>query len=33
MSTLPITTVVTVTVETPQAGLSNPQVNNLCILT
>jgi hypothetical protein len=32
MSTLPITTVVTVTVETPESGLSVPQVNNLCIL-
>jgi hypothetical protein len=31
-STLPITTIVTVSVESPQAGFSVPQVNNLCIL-
>lgn len=31
-STLPITTVVTVSVATPNSGLQVPQVNNLCIL-
>lgn len=31
-STLPITTVVTITVETPEAGLNVPAVNNLCII-
>lgn len=32
MSTLPITTVVSVSVESPQSGLALPNVNNLCIL-
>jgi hypothetical protein len=32
MSTLPITTVVSVSVESPESGLAIPQVNNLCIL-